>query len=340
MRADRLVTILLTLQVYGSLPTCELARRLEVSPRTIHRDMDVLSGVGIPVFALRGRNGGWSLPDEYRGTVRWLSSDEVRALAVRSPDSMLTALGVADVADAAWLKLVASLPPVHRHEATRVSDRIFLDVETWKPRHEAVPMLPLLKEAVFAERQMGIRYRDSSGATSTRVIAPLGLVARGTTWYVVADVDDDRRTYRVSRIEAAELTPDSFTRPEGFDLATWWKHSKEELAAKLPTYPVCLRVAPDALEPLRRELRWGRIDTVEPPGPDGWHEVSIMFELLDYALATVLSLGGRAVVLEPEALREATQQSLCAALALYEPPAWNQGRDTATPVGDTVTSLP
>lgn len=317
MRADRLVTILLSLQVYGSLSTTELARRLEVSPRTIHRDMEVLSGIGIPVFALRGRNGGWSLPDEYRGNVRWLSSDEVRALAVRSPDSMLTALGFAGVADAAWLKLVASLPPIHRHEATRISDRIFLDVESWKPRDEAVPVLPLLKEAVFTERRVRIRYRDASGSTGTRVIAPLGLVARGTTWYVVADVDSDRRTYRVSRIEMAELTPDSFSRPEGFDLASWWQASKKELAARLPTYPVHLRIASDALEPLRRELRWGRIGSIEPSS-DGWHEVSIMFELLDYALATVLSLGERAIVLEPDELRAATYRSLRAAIAHYE----------------------
>lgn len=319
MRADRLVTILLSLQVYGSLSTTELARRLEVSPRTIHRDMDVLSGIGIPVFALRGRNGGWSLPDEYRGNVRWLSSDEVRALAVRSPNSMLTALGFAGVADAAWLKLVASLPPVHRDEATRISDRIFLDVESWKPRNEAVPSLPLLKGAVFSERQVRIRYRDSSGTTSTRVIAPLGLVARGTTWYVVADIDDERRTYRISRIETAELMPDSFSRPEGFDLATWWRDSKKELAAKLPTYPVRLRIASDALEPLRRELRWGRIETIEPSGSEGWHEVSIMFELHDNALATVLSLGERAVVLAPDELRDSTQRALRAAIAHYEP---------------------
>lgn len=164
MRADHLVTILLSLQVYGSLSTSELARRLEVSPRTIHRDMDVLSAMGIPVFALRGRNGGWSFPDEYRGNVRWLSSGEVRALAVRSPTSMLTDLGFAGVADSAWLKLVASLPPIHRYEATCISDRIFLDVESWKPRIEPVPFLPLLKQAVFTERHVYIRYRDSSGS--------------------------------------------------------------------------------------------------------------------------------------------------------------------------------
>lgn len=112
--------------------------------------------------------------------------------------------------------------------------------------------------------------------------------------------------------------PDSFSRPEGFDLATWWKDSKKELAVRLPTYPVRLRLAPDALESLRRELRWGRIETIQPLGSKGWHEVSIMFELLDYALATVLSLGDRAVVLTPDELRSATHRSLCAAIAHYD----------------------
>ena len=103
---------------------------------------------------------------------------------------MLRDLGLAGAADSAWLKLVAALPPIHTDEATRISDRIFLDVESWKPRNEPVPFLPLLKHAVFTERHAHIRYRDSSGAPSTRVVAPLGLVARGTTWYVVADVDN------------------------------------------------------------------------------------------------------------------------------------------------------
>lgn len=215
MRAERLVSILLSLQVRGQMSTTDLAERLEVSPRTIHRDMDVLSTAGIPVYAMRGRRGGWALPEEYRGSARWLSAEEVRVLAVLSPAQLLDDLGLSGSAEAAWHKLIASLPAAHRDEATRTQERIHVDAATWQPRTEAVPYLPLVKHAVFQDHLVRIGYRRADGTVTTRTIAPLGLVAKGTTWYVVAGCDDDVRTYRLSRIERADLLPERFERPLG-----------------------------------------------------------------------------------------------------------------------------
>ena len=317
MRADRLVSILLALQVHGTMTTEAFADRLEVSVRTIHRDMDALSAVGIPVSASRGRNGGWSLPKEYRGSVNWMSANEVQALALRHPATPLSDLGLAEIADAAWLKLVAGLPPLHRDEATRISERIHIEVDSWKPRQESTPWLALVKEAIFSDQLIEIRYRNSADGMSNRTLAPLGLVAQGTTWYVVALVAGDVRTYRVSRIEFAERLPDRFSRPHDFALASWWTRSKQLMSERVPRYPVRLRIEESALSMLRRELRWGRIETTGPPADDGWVEVDIRFELENSALATVLSMGDRVEVLSPDSLREEVIRQLQLTLSLY-----------------------
>jgi predicted DNA-binding transcriptional regulator YafY len=271
VRADRLISILLTLQVHGAMTTDALAERLEVSTRTIHRDMESLSAIGIPVFAMRGRKGGWQLSEEYRGRV----------------------------------------------EATRISERIHIDVESWKPRQESTPWLPLLKEAVFAERLVDIRYRNLADEMSHRTLAPLGLVAQGTTWYVVALAGEDIRTFRVSRIDHADMRPEPFTRPDDFALAAWWTSSKANMVKRLPRYPVRLRIRDVALSMLRRELRWGRIGTTGPIDEDGWHEVDILFEMQNNALATVLSLGDQAEVLEPAELRDEVVRHLTRTLTIY-----------------------
>lgn len=316
MRADRLVSILLTLQVHGSQTSRELAERLEVSRRTIHRDMDALSAMGVPIYANRGRNGGWALPEEYRGSVRWLSGPEVSALAVRQPASMLEDLGLAGGADTAWLKLVAALPPLHRDEAQRIAGRIHLDPESWKPRQDAMPWLPLVKQALFDDRQVRLVYRTQNGAVLHSTGSPLGLVARGTTWYLVLRTDEDTRTIRVSRIDQAEMLPEPSTRPPDFDLVAWWEDSKRRQVEQLPRYPAVLLVAESAQTELRRELRWARIESSEPAAP-GWHRVHVRFELLENALATTLSLGPNAIALEPAELRDTVRDALTAARTHY-----------------------
>lgn len=335
MRADRLVSILLWLQVHGVTPTAELARRFEVSRRTIHRDMDALSAAGIPVYALRGRNGGWALPDAYRGSARWLSADEVRSLAVLSPAQVLTDLGLGTVAEAAWLKLLTALPPPHRDEAARIQARLHVDTGGWRPRDEPAPWLPVIKQAVFDDRLVRLRYRRADGSGSEPTLAPLGLVARGPTWYVVAETGGELRTYRVSRIESAELLDERFRRPEGFDLAAAWAASKATLVAGVPRYPVTLRVEAGAIDALRGNGRWGRVEHVGPADRDGWREVAMLFERFDDARATALSLGPRAEVVAPAELRAAVVAALQATLARYDR---QRRRDARADPGDNVNS--
>jgi len=319
MRADRLVSILLWLQVHGQTSAAELARRQEVSKRTINRDMEALSAAGIPVFAMRGRHGGWALPAEYRLSSKWLSGDEVRALAVLTPAAVLADLGLASTADAAWLKLFAALPAPHRDEAQLVQERIHVDVSTWRPRRETAPWLPTLKEAVFKEHVVRIQYRRSEGDLVERRIAPLGLVAKGQGWYVVGEINDDIRSYRVSRIEGVDILPQRAARPADFDLAAFWEQSKQRLEEGLPRYPATLMVACSALDEVQRGLRWGRVASVDSPSPGGRRRVQITFELFPDALASVLGFGDRVEVVAPDELRLAVRHALGAALRQYLP---------------------
>lgn len=317
MRADRLVSILLWLQVHGKTSTTELARRLEVAPRTILRDMDALSTSGVPVIAHRGRTGGWSLPEEYRLGSKWLSTAEVRALAVLTPAHVLVDLGIAGTADAAWLKLMAALPPVHRDEATFVQDRIHVDTSTWRPRHESTAWLLELKEALFSDRRVNFAYRRSGGECVGRTVAPLGLVAKGHAWYLVARVDGQDRTYRVSRIQSVKVLPEQFERPADFDLRGFWEASKVSLEQGLPRYPVTLRVQEQTAAMLPGGLRWARLEGVDPAGPDGWCHVRILFETREEACSSVLRFGDRVEVLAPKELRDDVAESARSTLALY-----------------------
>jgi len=317
VRADRLVSILLWLQVSGQTSTSELARRLEVSERTILRDMDALTIAGIPVRAVRGRRGGWLLPEEYRTTPRWLSGGEIGALAVLSPTSTLAALGMEDDARTAWLKLQAALPAPQREQAASMQARIHVDSGSWKEQDERFEWLPLLDLALQDERSVWLRYTRADGIGSERLVSPLGLVSKGSTWYLVAGVEGQIRTYRVSRIESAALRPETAVRPEGFDLASYWESSKIALRKGLPTYPVTLRVTGDALGEFRSRASWARIQAVAPVQSDGWVTVEAMFEIEPDAIAAALSLGDRCVVVAPDSLRLAVVSRLPAALDRY-----------------------
>lgn len=317
MRADRLVSILLWLQVRGKTSTSELARRLDVSERTIHRDMDALTTAGIPVRAELGRHGGWLLPEEYRTSPRWLSAAEVGALAVHSPVAVLEALGLDHDAESAWLKLEAAMPPPHRAQFSHLRDRIHVDTGTWRPTDEKVDWLMLLFRAVQRERMLWLRYLRADGTASERVAAPLGLVAKGAIWYLIAAVEEHIRTYRVSRIDAATILPDGAKRPAGFDLGTYWNTSKATMQERIPRFPVVLRIAEDALPELRSRANWGRIVETERSDTGGWVIVTMRFEDERDAVAAALGLGSMCEMMSPKHLRDRVIDELRQSLVHY-----------------------
>jgi predicted DNA-binding transcriptional regulator YafY len=317
MRADRLLSILLLLQVHQRMTARELAQRLEVSERTIHRDMGALGAAGIPIYAERGIGGGWVLAEGYRTNLTGLTEAEIQAIFLSKPARLLADLGLNKAADAALIKLLAALPSISRRDAEYARQRIHVDGAGWHQSEETVPFLLTLQEAIWQERKLYLTYQRADATSVERLVDPLGLVAKGSLWYLVAAVDGDIRTYRVSRVQAARVSDQPCARPEGFDLVAHWEQSSADFRANLPRYPATLRVDPAILTGMRYAGRYARIEHVGPLDADGWVEVSMRFEEQHSACEYVLSFGPQLEVVEPQALREQVIRAAEATVALY-----------------------
>jgi len=305
MRADRLLSILLLLQSRRRLTARELAEQLEVSERTIHRDMEALSATGVPVVAERGSGGGWSLLGDYRTNLTGLKEAEIQALFLTRTPRLLADLGLDKASDAALLKLSASLPTVFRDNAEYARQRIYVDVTGWNAVEETAPNLHTLQEAIWQERQLRFTYQRHGCDDIERLVDPLGLVAKGSVWYLVAVCEGEVRSYRVSRIRDVNMTGEACIRPAGFDLAAFWEQSSAQFKATLPRYSATVRVHPDIFPRLRYAGRFARIEQVnESPDAAGWIKVWLRFDTEEMACEYVLSFGARMEVLEPPALCE------------------------------------
>jgi predicted DNA-binding transcriptional regulator YafY len=318
VRADRLLSILLLLQAHRRLTARELARRLEVSERTIHRDMEALSAAGFPVFAERGTGGGWMLVEGYRTNLTGLNKDEIQALFLTKPLRLLADLGLEKASDAAMLKLSAALPSAHRDDAEHARQRIHVDITGWNRVDEAVRFLPALQQAVWQDRKLKFTYQRGAGCDVVERLAdPLGLVAKGSVWYLVAVVDGDIRSYRVSRVLSAEPIGEPCNRPKGFDLAKYWEQSTVNFRAQLPQYRATVRAHPDVFPRMSLAGRFARIEHAYPPDSNGWIRVALRFDVEEMAVEYALSFGSKLEVLEPEALREKVIDAAKSVIAFY-----------------------
>lgn len=315
MRADRLIAILFAMQRGGTVTVRELADKLEVSPRTVTRDLEALSASGVPIYAERGRGGGWMLAEGFRAAFNGLKrSDLERLVLARSTSEGLFAdLGKGKEFGETWDKVLQAATAGSAHDAAGVRDRVHIDGAGWRKSFETLPWLPALYDAVWDRRRLTIRYgRDES----ERELLPLGLVAKGGTWYVAGLTGGEMRTYRVSRVAELRASGDTFDRPAGFDLETYWQASMASFRERLPSYPATLRLDRETLERLS-EARY--VTVVEARGaetdPSGEEQrtVFVNFETQEYAVEWLLRLGGEgkfADVLEPEELRDAIRRTV------------------------------
>lgn len=301
MRADRLLSALLLLQAHGRMTGRELARRLEVSMRTVHRDMEALGAAGVPVFAERGPRGGWQLLESWRNRVPGLDEPELGALLMAQPrvggDGRL-----AQAAERALDKLVAALPVPLREQAAAFRQRLHVDVTPWSGAPEDLSHLAVVQDAVARDRKLTMRYRRADRERVERTVDPLGLVAKGGTWYLVARSPNGLRTYRISRIERARVLDRPSERPAGFDLADYWRSSTEELRRKRTRYEAVLRLEPEAAERLQQWETATRIAGAAAD-PEGWVTLRFCFSDEEHARFIVLGLGARVEVVEPAGLR-------------------------------------
>jgi predicted DNA-binding transcriptional regulator YafY len=298
------------LQTRKKVTAQTLAKRLEVSERTIYRDLEALSTAGIPVYTERGPRGGCSLLEDYRVNLNRLTESEVNTLFMSGAAGPLADLGLGKAREDALLKLLVALPSVYRGNAERARQRIHLDAAGWFHRGEEVPYLPLIQEAVWNDRRLRLTYQRGDNELVERVVDPYGLVAKASVWYLVAGSEEaagEIRVFRVSRIHAVALMEDYFDRPEEFDLPAFWAKWSAEFEASRHRYPARLRVAVDYIPILAQVLGdWVQklVEKADPPDVDGWITLSMMFETLPVARSQLLSFGTSVEVLEPQELRE------------------------------------
>ena len=304
MRASRLVSLLLLLQSRGQLTAAELGTELEVSQRTIHRDVEALAAAGVPIYAERGPYGGIRLVDGYRTRLTGMTADEAEALFLAGVPGPAAELGLGTVVAAARLKVLAALPPELRTRASRLVERFHLDAVGWYQSSEPVPLLAAISEAVWESQQVSVDYRRDR--VVTRVLEPLGLVLKAGVWYVVARYEGQIRTYRISRFDRVEPTGERFERPTSFDLAAYWAESTAAYERETPRTAVTVRVRTSRLGRLRDVVGHRVMDEAEPSSGDedaGWTRLHLRLDWPDEIAGRLLSLGPDLEILEPAILR-------------------------------------
>lgn len=319
MRASRLLSILILLQMRGRTSADALAAEFGVSARTIHRDIDELSAAGVPVFAERGRAGGFDLLDGYRTRLTGVTENEAGALPFAGVADAAAALGIdADLA-AAQLKLFASLPPDRSASAARVAARFHVDTLGWYRRAEKTAFLPALAGAVWGDRRIRIDY-ESWKKGVTRELEPLGLVLKGGHWYLVAAAKDEPRVYRVANIRHLTILGEKAARPARFNLARFWSRWARDFEERLLEGRATVRITETGLR-LLREASPAAAEAVDAakaiPRPEGWIDAIIPIESVAYAARQFLRLGDEIEILSPPELRAAIAHEAAAVCALY-----------------------
>lgn len=313
MRASRLVALLIWLQGRGGTATApELAAELEVSVRTVYRDIAALQLAGVPLWTETGPRGGVRLIEGWRTKLDGLSGAEAGALFLAGAGPAAAELGLGTVLAAAQTKLVATLPPDPRGWAERVRSRFLLDAPGWFHHPEPLACLPTVADAVWAGQSLRLTYRRAEGAVS-RCVAPLGLVLKAGAWYLVAADNGQPRTYRVSRIVAVEMLCEPAERPLTFDLAEWWAGSSAQFNAAILRERVHLRLSPSAQRLLPHitdnAAATAALAAAPPSDADGWTTVELHVESENVALDQLLALGAGVEVLAPGSLRQALAET-------------------------------
>jgi predicted DNA-binding transcriptional regulator YafY len=305
VRASRLLSILMLLQTRGRMTAQALAAEFEVSIRTIYRDIDELSAADVPVYADRGPSGGFQLLDGYRTKLTGLSPAEAETLFLAGLPGPAAELGLADVLTAAQLKLTAALPERARAGANRVAARFHLDPVGWFRSADEARLLPAIANSVWNEMCVDVRYKRGERVVA-RKLQPLGLVLKAGIWYVVAQVGEQARTYRVSNIVDLSARDERFARPKDFDLVRYWTLSSRAYEVGLYRATATVRVSRRGMakfDLLGSAVAQSAAQTAGSADADGWVTLVIPIESIDQAAADLMSLGTDAEVLEPWELR-------------------------------------
>jgi predicted DNA-binding transcriptional regulator YafY len=326
VRASRLLSIQMLLETRGRMSARALAGALEVSVRTLYRDVDQLTAAGVPIFAERGRSGGFQLLDGWKTTLTGLTASEAQAVFLSGLAGPAAQLGLGAQVETAKLKLLTALPAPWREDAQRISSRLHLDPVDWYREPEPLPHLATVAASVWNERQLTIRY-ESWKATARRTVSPLGLVLKAGAWYLVAAVDDKPRTYRISNIMQVHSLEAHARRPRKFELARYWTESIRRFERELYKEQAVVLATPAGLKALRylsSAVARAVADVKMPRRKDGRVKLRIPIESIEQATGQLLRLSPQVEAIEPLALRQSVLLRLAQTCRLY-------GVDTARP---------
>ncbi|MEU5880056.1 YafY family protein [Spirillospora sp. NPDC047279] len=300
----------------------ELAARLEVSERTIYRDVQSLSAAGIPVYGEAGHQGGYRLMDGYRTRLTGLTAAEAESLFLTGLPAAADDLGLGDAVAEAQLKLMAALPPESRDRAGRLRERFHLDAPSWYHDGDPTPHLPAVADAVWHQRRVRLRYlRWEAPHEVTRTVEPYGVVLKAGRWYLVARRAGRFRTYRVSRILDVGMLDQGFDRAADFDLTGYWRAYLDDFDARRHQGRAVLRLSPDGMLRLPHLAEQAIVRAAQETAttePDGWTRVTVPVESDDQAIRDLLRLGPDAEVLAPAGLRARMAETLAAMTRHYE----------------------
>lgn len=303
MRASRLLSILTTLQAKGHVTAQALAAECEVSLRTIYRDVDALSAAGIPIYSVQGSSGGYRLLDGYRVRLNGMSSTEAEALFLAGLTREAADLGLGAVAASARTKLLAALPEEMRSGAMRA--RFHFDAPAWFAEAETLDHLPAVADAVWNQRPIRMHYQ-SRKADKERRVEPLGIVLKGGVWYLIAQIDNAARTFRISRIREMEVLDERFEYPKAFNLEAYWAESIRRYEVDLHPNRAEIRLSPwgiDMMEELLPPYVRTGAAVSEEADARGWRRVALSVGSMDHAAMEILRFGADAEVVGPPELR-------------------------------------
>jgi predicted DNA-binding transcriptional regulator YafY len=321
MRASRLLSILLLLQTRGRMTAEALAAEFEVSVRTIYRDIDQLSAAGAPVYADRGRAGGFQLLDGYRTRLTGLTDAEAETLFLGGLSGPAAQMGLSGAVTTMQLKLLAALPPERQAAAERLAGRFHLDPVGWRQQADEAERLPAIAQAVWNSRRISVRYESWKGEVR-RELEPLGLILKGGLWYLAARPAEGRReprTYRVANILELTVGEHGFERPKDFDLAAWWAGTSRRFETEIFTGEATLRLSQEGRRRLARlGVEQARIAAaLDATAGEGWAEAVVPIESIGHAAVDFLRLGAEAEVVAPSALRDEMRRTAERLAALY-----------------------
>lgn len=332
MKSSRLLSILLLLQTRGRMTAQQLADELEVSVRTIYRDVESLHEAGIPLYGDAGPAGGYQLLAGYRTRLTGMTAGEAEAMFLAALPGPAAELGLGSVMAAAQLKVRASMPPELADRSGRIQQRFHLDAPGWYDDGDSSPFLPSVADAVWNQRRLQVLYRRWTQPTDVaRTIAPYGIVLKSGRWYAVAECAGRVNTYRVNQILELEALDEPFERPEDFDLPGYWRQQVAEFRTRLVQGEARIRLSPAGRQRLGETMASDVVTAVDATAADdgaGWVTATVPIESTTHAHGEFLKLGAEVEVLEPLELRERIAATAAALAALYVAATDTRGQET------------